>query len=84
MSTPFDLKNLVENIRQQNPSTEILQLCTELLKRLPQSRTRPDQRGKVCPDCSYKMHNRCLISPGLMDYRVNVCADFQRPHNPGP
>jgi hypothetical protein len=79
MSTPFDLKNLVTTIRRQNPSNEVLQLCTELMKRLPQPRIQPGQRGKVCPDCSHKMHNRCLKCPNCKrqmlqprNYRRNV------------
>lgn len=77
MATPFDLKNLVENIRQQNPSFEVLQLCTELLKRLPRSRTQPDQRGKVCPDCSHKMHNRCLKCPNC-ERQMAVSRGYRR------
>ena len=78
-NSALELKNLISTVCAGSPSTDMIIICNELLKRLPQSRIGPGQRGKVCPDCSHKMHNRRIKCPNCerpmttsCSYRCNV------------
>lgn len=57
---PTEMHALIEIVRNSNPTSAALQLCDEVVKILPQSRT---GRGKICSGCRFKMFNRCIKCP---------------------
>ena len=60
MTTPFDLRTLIENFNYDDPSLENMhELCDMVLEQLPQPKT----RGKTCLNCKHKMHNRRVTCP---------------------
>jgi hypothetical protein len=60
MSTPFQLRELIENIRRGPVSPEQLELlCSFAESKLPVS----IPYGKICPNCSFRMNNRSLCCP---------------------
>lgn len=67
MSTALEIRTYVQGLQVDNPSEQVQRLCDMLLERLPKENV----RGKACPHCSFRMHNKRVHCPNCT-LRVRV------------
>lgn len=58
--SPLQIQQLITNINQEDPTNNVLSLCSYVKSLLPRERTRG---GKTCPNCNFLMFNRSLKCP---------------------
>lgn len=82
MSTPLEIRSYIHDLQLGTPSPEVKALCGMLLKRLPQE----NLRGKSCPHCHFRMHNKWLKCPNCLQQvrPPNVARSKNAPPEPPP
>jgi len=77
MSTPLEMRTYIEELQSGNPTEEVQALCAMLVKRLPKE----NNRGKPCPHCHFRMHNKCVVCPNCTR-RVRASVKYRSKTGP--
>lgn len=76
MSTPLEIRTYVQSLGP-NPTEEVQMLCDMLLERLPTENV----RGKSCPHCQFRMHNKRVKCPNCTR-RVRASSTYHPKNEP--
>lgn len=78
MSTPLEIRRYVESLGP-NCTEEMKKVCSMLLEQLPKANV----RGKSCPHCQFRMHNKRVSCPNCQR-QVRPTSTYSSKNDPPP